>query len=57
MDQTLTVVCSPKRLEYRAPNSTAYAFHLSAAYVSKKKKKSKNLNAKLQTSQKTFLKS
>lgn len=38
MDQMLTVVCSPKRLEYRAPNSTAYALHLSAAYVSKKKK-------------------
>lgn len=56
MDQRLTVVCSPKRLESRAPSSTAYVLHLSAAYVSKKKK-SKNLNAKLQTSQKAFLKS
>lgn len=37
MDQRLTVVCSLKRLESRAPNSTAYALHLSAAYVSKKK--------------------
>lgn len=36
MDPRLTGVCFPKRLESRAPNSTAYALHLSAAYVSKK---------------------
>lgn len=56
MDQRLTVVCSPKCLESRAnSSSTAYALHLSAVYVSKKKK-SKKFKCQIENFSKDILK-